>query len=153
MRPSALAVCLLAAALIAPLTASTTTESTLSAKLREVDGRFQLSGDVVGGLQGRLTLDLGAGPGSMAGHTWRLEVQRQDGAGTWYEAGVLMGTVATGTLTPADDGQSMAGDVIALEISAGDGELGDVAAGSGELRLTVHAGETPTASGTLTLTY
>jgi hypothetical protein len=153
MRRCAVAVCLLALGLPVPLTGSSTTESTLAGHVSFTDGRAQLSGDLAGGLQGRLTLDLGTAAGVIDGHAWRLELQRQDGEGTWYDAGVLFGTVLSGSMSATEDGQTVTADRIELAVNGGDGELADIVAGSGQLRFTIQSGETPRASGTLTLTF
>lgn len=153
MRLRALAVCLLVLALKAPLGAADTSESTFAGTIRTTSGdRLELSGEVTGGLQGSLTLDLGQGH-NVGGSPWRLTVRRQDGAGTWYDAGELTGTVVRGVLEPSADGVTWTSDAIDLQITAGDGELGNVTEGTGSLSFSFSTGDAPRASGTLTLTF
>ena len=152
MRSRLLAVCLLALSLTAPLGADTS-ESTLTGTIRTAEsGRLELSGEVTGGLQGTLTVDLGQDQ-NVGGGAWRLDIRRQDGTGTWYDAGALTGTVVRGALQPSADGLSWASDAIELQVSTGDGELANVTDGTGTLSFTISTGDAPRASGTLTLTY
>ena len=153
MRSRVLVVCLLALALKAPLAAVDSSESTFAGTIRTTSGnRLELSGEVTGGLQGSLTLDLGQGP-NVGGGSWRLTVRRQDGAGTWYDAGELNGTVVRGVLQPSADGVTWSSDAIDLQITAGDGELANVTEGTGSLSFAFSSGDAPRASGTLTLTF
>lgn len=154
MRSRALVVCLLALALTAPLGAADPSESTFAGTIRTIDpDRLELSGEVTGGVHGRLTLDLGQDGANLGGCAWRLAVRRQDGAGTWYDAGALSGTVVRGGLYASADGQAWASDAVDLQIVAGDGELANVTDGSGRLVVSVTTGESPLASGTLALTF
>jgi hypothetical protein len=153
MRSRALVVCLLVLALKAPLGAVDPLESTFAGTIRTTVGdRLELSGEVTGGLQGSLTMDLGQGQ-NVGGSPWRLAVRRQDGAGTWYDAGELSGTVVRGVLQPSADGLTWASDAIDLQITAGDGELANVTEGIGTLSFSFSTGDAPRASGTLTLTF
>jgi hypothetical protein len=154
MRSRALVVCLLALVLTAPIGAADTTESTVAGTVRTTDSeRLELSGEVTGGLQGTLTLDLGTTGADLGGSAWRLAVRRQDGTGAWYDAGTLLGVVTQGALHGSADGQAAASGPVELQITTGDGELSGVAAGSGSLTLSLVPGDPTLASGTLSLTF
>lgn len=154
MRPCAFVVCLLALVLTAPISAADTTESTFAGTVRTTDAdRLELSGEVTGGVHGTLTMDLGTGAAELGGSAWRLAVRRQDGTGAWYDAGTLLGAVVRGGLHSSEDGLAAASDPVELQITSGDGELSNAAGGSGRMVLSVTAGDTILASGTLSLTF
>lgn len=154
MRSRALAVCLFALVLTAPVGAADATESSLTGHIRTTeDERLELSADVTGGLTGTLTLDLGDGGAALFGGAWRLSVRRQDGAGEWLDAGEVSGAVVRGTLFTSPDGQLVASDPIELEVLSGTGDFADVATGSGALSIVVTLSDDRPTTGRLSLAF
>lgn len=154
MRRCAVALCLLALSLIAPVQAAGTLEATVDGHIRALEsGRLELTAEVSGGLTGTLTLDLGTGADHVAGTPWMLSVRQQDDSGGWQDAGQIHGVLLHGSFQVSPDGTLMACDDLELTISEGTDDFETLGVGSGHLSLVVTLTESRPASGRLVLSF